>query len=279
MKTSIITIFILGLVLSWSFVFCQQTDLDKNKFSGSIKNIRVKSFTIPKHGVNIGKKTNISDKEIDYNIEGFKQKSSEYKSGELFTFTTHNYTIKNVLVSSEEFNADGSPYLTVTYKSNKDSTEIEAKYNRDVQKSYDNQRQSIEIEFESYYKKLFTRILYINDFKGYTLQEKYYTEDSTLAYKLMYKYDYKYNRVEIKYYNSSGHVSWRKKIKYNTDGNISEIKLFESNRMAMLSKFEYEFDQYRNWTKREETKKLYDNFFSDNLNDNTVITYREIIYY
>jgi len=279
MKTSIITILISSLILSYSFVLCQQTSLQNNNLSGNIKSVRETEYSIPKQGVNIGQKTIISDRKTTYNPDGYKQKSSIYKNGELFTYTNYNYNSKNIRISSQEFNANGSPYLTITYSSNSDSTEIEALYNRDVQKSYDDQRSSIDVEFDSYYKKLFTRVLSKSDYKGYILEEKYFTQDTIQSYKFMFKYDYKYNRVEVKYYNSSGKVSWRKKIKYDSEGNISEIKLFESNRMAMLSKFEYKFDENRNWTRREETKKLYDNFFSDNLNDNTVITTRDLVYY
>ncbi len=279
MKTIIITILMSGLVFSGSYLFCQQTDLDKDKLTGVVKTIRQTSYSIPIHGTNIGKKTITSDTKVLFNTEGNKQKTSEYKNGELFTFTNYNYNQANNIISSNEFNADGSPYLDVTYTSNDDGTEVYAVYNRKLQKAFDDKRNSIEIEFAKYYTKLFTSIYYKNDHKGYTLEEKYFTEDSSLSHKYMYKYDYKYNKVEIKYYNSSGNVSWRKKIKYDVDGNITEVKLFESNRIAMVSKFEYEFDQYKNWIKREETKKLYDNFFSINLDDNTVITTRVIKYY
>ncbi len=135
------------------------------------------------------------------------------------------------------------------------------------------------MEYDKYYQNLFTSIICKNDFKGYILEEKYITQNGTLSFKLLYNYDYKYNRVGIKYYNKSGHVSWRKKLKYDSLGNAMESKLYESNRLALVSKFEYEFDMNNNWIKRIETRKLYDNFFADNLNENSHTTIRKIEYY
>lgn len=279
MRKPITKIFITILFFSYSFAFSQQTDLKKNSLYGNIKSIRETTYSIPKHGANIGKKTITTDYKTNYNIEGNKQKTSEYKDGLLFSYTLYNYNQNNIITSSYEYNANNSLYLSISYKNKKKETETVAYYNRDLQKSYDDQRQSIDVEYEKYYNNLFTSILYKKDYKGYVLQELYFSQDSILLHKYLYKYDYKYNKVEIKYYNSSGNVSWRKKIKYDSKGNITEEKLFESNRIALVSKFTYEFDQYKNWIMREETRKLYDNFFSDNLNDNTVITNREIDYY
>jgi len=279
MKIPIIKVLIIVFLYSYSSAFCQQTDLENSNLSENIKSIRETTYSTPVHGANIGKKTITTDNYTIYTSEGYKQKTSEYKNGVLFAYTLYNYNQNNIKISSYEYNANNSLYLTIVYKSNEKGTEIKAYFNRELQKTYDDQRQSIEVEYETYYSKLFTSILYKMDFKGFILEEKYFSEDSVQLHKYMYKYDYKHNRVEVKYYNSSGNVSWRKKIKYDSDGNIAEIKLFESNRIAIISKFTYEFDPHKNWITREETRKLYDNFFSDNLNDNTVITKRKIEYY
>ncbi len=274
-KNVLITFFILSNLS----LLCQVSDTKKDNLSGNVSSIRTTSVSIPTHGVNIGKRNEIVNKIVNYDTSGFILKISNYKKGTLFSYSVYDYDINNRLKNIHEYNGDNSLYLTIMYTSNEDGTIIIANYDRSLQKMYDTERNVVDVEFAQYYKKLFTKVIYTNDFKGYTTKGSYFTADSILSYKYLYEYDYKYNKTSIKYYNSSGNLSWRKRIKYNTDGNAKEIKLFESNRLALTSKFEYKFDQNNNWIKRTETRKLHDNFFADGLNDNTVITTRDIIYY
>ncbi len=277
MKKQVCTYIFTLFLLSNSLVFGQQTDFTKDKLLGIINNIKEKSYSSP-NGTNNEQKHLISEIETTYNTDGYKVMYSVFKKGKLFAYTKYNYDTNNTLISTKEYNYDNSLYLDVQYTNNEDGKEIIASYDRIMQKTYDKQRLSVDVEYAKYYKNLFTTILYFNDFKGYIIEEKYITKDGNISQKFTYKYDYKHNKVEIKFYNSSGNVSWRKKLKYDSKGNMTESKLFKSNRIAMISKFEYEFDQIKNWTKRTEQRKLYDNFFSDELNNNTVVTTREIQY-
>ena len=171
-------------------------------------------------------------------------------------------TIKIVLlINSKEYNADGSLYIVVNYSHDEKGFITKAKYNRSLQKTYDDQRSSIEVEYYKYYNQLFGYIVYRNDYKGFVLYETYFTDDNTLAYKYSYGYNYKFYRVETKFYNNKGKLSWKEKMKYGLKDNKKESTLFKSNRKAQTTIYTYEFDSKNNWTKQIETRLLYDNFF------------------
>lgn len=279
MKKSIILLLLIGLLQSFSFIHFQKNDLEKSCLSGEIKSIRETSYSMSNNSESKGEENIISDNLTIYNPDGNKLKTSNYKNGALFSYIVYNYDQQGFITGSNEYNADGSMYLTISYSGDENGNITKAKYDRILQKTYDADRSSIDVEYDKYYQNLFTNISFENDFKGNILVEKYFSENGRQTFKILNKYDYKYNKVEVKYYNTSGNVSWRKKLKYDVEGNTNEVKLFESNRLALVSKFEYEFDQYDNWTNRIESRKLYDNFFADDLNDNTIISIRKIEYF
>ena len=279
MKKVIVKEILLVLLLCSSYAYGQQTDINDYIMLGDIKSYEETRYSTLAKSDNIETKTMIYQTKTLFNTEGNKQKTYIYKNEKLFSYIIYNLNHNNILISQYEYNPDSNLYLTITYVHDKNGFKTEALYNRVLQKSYDSQRLSLAVEFDKYYNNLFTRINYKNDFKGYVVEEKYLTEDSTLSFMYTYKHDYLNNKVEIKYYNSKGNESWRQKLKYNSAGKVVENKLYMGNRIAMISKYKYEYDQCKNWIKLIETRKLFDNFFSEDLSGNTIITDREIEYY
>lgn len=279
MKRFLLLVLLAILLSGFLTAQIQKTDVVHTDNYGKVKSVRETIYSRSNKPGYSGSDSITSDKFITFYPDGKKQKISIYKLGTLFSYTVYNYNEQNVKISCKEYNADNSLYLTITFTSNEDGLITKADYDRLSQKSYDDERYSIDVEYDKYYQNLFTNIIFKNDYKGNILEEKYITQNGALSFKILNNYDYKYNRVGIKYYNNSGNVSWRKKLKYDSKGNVIESKLFESNRLALVSKFEYEFDNNNNWIKRIETRILYDNFFADNLNNNTLTTIRKIEYY
>lgn len=259
-----------------NIAFGQTSDLKQNNLKDSIASIHEIISSTPVSSE--GSAEIISNNITYYNQKGFIEKVVSYRMDTVFSYCAYNYLNDSVLTRQEEYNYDNSIYLTInyTYSSNQSR---KADYDRSFQKSYDHQRKSIDIEYEEYYKRLYTYSITQYDHKGYITEEKYYSQNGNPRFTYKYKYDYKYNRVEVKFYNNSGKLSWRKKLKYNTDGFVEQATLFLSNRIARKSTFSYETDNNENWTKCIEKRVLYDNFFADNLDDNTVITSRKINYY
>ncbi len=252
---------------------------NKKSTAHQIKSIRKKIYSFPKKEKNFNNSYLIFDELLKFKKDDIINQSFLYKSDTIFSYTDFYYDTANLLTESREFNADNTIYLTIKFTHDKKGFTIRADYLRTNQKLYDSRRNPVEVEFEAYYKKLFTYVIYVNDFMGNVIEAKYFTADHTLLFKYTYQYDYKYHKTEIKYYNSKGSVSWRKKIKYNKRGLPSEYKLFMSNRPAMSAKITYTLNSYNDWTQRKETRKLYGNFFASDISDNTLITTRDIEYY
>lgn len=277
-KAISITLFIV-LYLSITSIFGQKTDLEKADLNGKVKSVRETVYSIPKSPKGNPVLEIIIDNIHHYNELGNKTKSYYHKGDTLFSYSICNYNDRNELSTINEYNSDGSNYLIINFASDDKGIIVSANYNRKSQKAYDDERKSIDIEYDKYYQQLFTRVIFKNDFKGYVIEATYLTANNKLAYRYTYKYDYKYHLVETKFYNNSGKVSWRKTMKYNSDGNLKASKYFESNRIAQTSTYDLESDQYSNWINCKESRVLHDNFFADGLNDNTIITVRKIEYY
>ena len=277
----ILSLIAVPLLVAFAVIFTslqtsQQKDTDAIK---QMKSKHTKIYTFPKGEKEYYQGHKIFDKLQKYNAKGLITQSFQYKSDTLFSYTNYYYDTSNLLIKSKEFNSDNTPYLTIKYTHDKNGFVTRADYLRNTQKQYDDHRNPVEVEFEKYYKNLFTYIIYINDFMGNVLEEKYYTSDKRLSFKYTFKYDFRYNKIETKFYNRKGSVSWRKKMKYNKEGFLTQYKLYMNNRPALLSKFKYQLDSNKNWIKRVETRKLYNNFFAYDIKDNTIVTENEIEYY
>ena len=118
MKKPFLTVLLTGLLLSFSYSFCQQTDIDKLHLSGNISDVRETTYSVLKGQENNGNENIISDTYTVFNDVGNKLKTSAYKDGKLFTYIIYSYDQKGVITESNEYNADQSLYLTITYACN-----------------------------------------------------------------------------------------------------------------------------------------------------------------
>jgi len=268
------------ILISCSFtMYNTGNQLEKMKNVAVIKSIHQTIFSIPKDKKIYNDEHLIFDQISHFNKVGLVTQTFQYKSDTLFSYTNYYYDTNNVLISSKEYNSNNSPYLIIHFTHDKKGFITRADYIRSIQKLFDDHRNPVEVEFEKYYQKLYTYIIYLNDFMGNVVEAQYYTADHKLSYKYTYRYDFRYNQTEIKYYNNKGSVSWRKKLKYNKERHLVQYKLYMNNRQALLSKLNYQFDQHNNWVNRTETRQHYDNFFAYDVSDNTFITVRKIDYY
>lgn len=279
MQKEIFITLVLVLFLGVNNVSCQINDLIRDDLKGKVLSMRETIYQLPDDQNNFGNGNTTSDIVYYYDQSGNRSKTVQYKNGKVFSYTNYVYDNDTVLTEINEYNPDGSLYLAISVECDNNKSITQAKYNRDFQKSYDDNRKSIDVEYDVYYQNLFTKVVYQNDFKGYVTSAIHLTEDSSLAYSYYYRYDYKYNLTEIKYYNNSGKLSWRETRKYNNDSTLKKTNYYESNRIALSSVYEHEFDNINNWVKRVETRTLHDNFFSDGLTDDQFITVRKITYY
>jgi len=279
MQRAIFISLIIFLCQGVTLLHGQRNDLDRDDLKGSVLSVRETVYSIPKTAGDSNSGDVISDIIHYYNDSGNRVKTAVYKKDKLFSYSIYSYNKDDIPVSIIEYNPDGSDYLTIDFICDEKGFITNASYNRDQQKSFDDERKSIDVEYDVYYQNLFTKVEHEYDYKGYELEAVHLTSNDKLAFKFYYSYDYKYNLIETKYYNNSGTLSWRKKMKYDTDGMLVRCRYYESNRIALTSVYDHEIDQSNNWVKRIETRSLHDNFFSEGLNDNTIITFRNIEYY
>ena len=204
---------------------------------------------------------------------------SRFKNHKLFSKINYFYSAEGNIDHTIESNPDGSDYLKVNYFYDEEGHLTHKIYDRSNQKSYNANREKLEVEYDDYYNRLFTKVIYKCDYKGFKLEEKFLNNKDELTRKLTYKYDYKYNLVELKIYNAKGQVEKRIKYRYNNNNDVLESKTYISNRLALTSSFDYVYDQNKNWTSRTEKRKLQENLFTANIDKSDILTQRIITYY
>ena len=87
------------------------------------------------------------------------------------------------------------------------------------------------------------------------------------------------NRLESAYFHGNGRLSWLTKCKYDRYNNLIESRVYKSNRIAVLSRYNYRFDATGNWVVRNENRKVYVNILTAGLERANTVTERIIEYY
>ncbi|NOU48740.1 MAG: hypothetical protein HOO86_17000 [Bacteroidales bacterium] len=201
------------------------------------------------------------------------------KKGIQFSRLVFEYDSLDVPIRATDYNNDGSIYLSIQYKFDENGFINEEIYNREAQKSYGDERKSIDIEYFKYYQGLFTRMIIKNDFMGRVLEQTYLKENGDLSFKYSYEYDYLGNCTSTKYFNDKGSLSWQTKYQYDALGRRKVKKLFKNNYMVQTTKYSYEIDENKNWVSRTAKTKVINNIYNQLLHDETEITRRTILYY
>lgn len=159
MKKSILLLLIIVLFQSFSFTNYQKNDLKKSGLIGEVKSVRETTYSVSNKLENKGEENIISDNLTTYGQDGNKLKISNYKDGGLFSYVNNTYDQQGFITESNEYNSDGSLYLTISFFGDDKGIVTKALYNRVLQKSYDDNRSSIDVEYEKYYQNLFTSTL------------------------------------------------------------------------------------------------------------------------
>ena len=215
----------------------------------------------------------------EFDFEERLLKISVFKNGNLFSTLSYLYDSLNGASNATDFNADGSIYMRIDYRFDENGFVNEEIYHRNTQKTFDNDRQTIEVEFFKYYNNLFTRILIKNDFMGRVIDQTFLKENDEISFKYSHEYDYKGNLMSTKYFNENGSLSWQTKFQYDSHNRLKTKKLFKNNYLAQTTNYTYEVDENENWIFRKGTTKVVNNIFGQLLKDKTEITSRSITYF
>lgn len=206
-------------------------------------------------------------------------KISVFRNGAIYSTLTYFYDSINVPKNAIDRNTDGSIYLSIEYRIDENGFVNEEIYNRDAQKSFDNERKTIEVEFFKYYNNLFTKLVIKNDFTGRVLEQTFIKYNGELSFKYRHEYDYKGNCTTTKYFNANGSLSWQTKFQYDNHNRLKIKKLFKNNYLAQTTNYTYEMDGNENWIERKGTAKVVNNIFGQLLQNKTEITLRTINYF
>lgn len=256
-----------------------ENQLSKLGLKGNVRliNEKVKKTIINEDGTL--KKTIDSETITEFDFKGNFVQLSAFRNGKLISYINYDYNENDCPIRATDYNADGSIYLVINYIYGDDGFIKEQIYDRSAQKTYDSNRESIDIEYFTYYQGLFTKVVFENDFMGRVQVKSFYTDKGDFSYKYTYEYDYLGNCTVLKYYNSAGSVSWQSKYQYDRNGRVKVKKLFKNNYLAQTTKYIYEIDDSENWINRTETSKVVKNIFGQLLNDEIIETTRIISYF
>ena len=257
----------------------KMTDLERLGVKGIVRSILETKYTIFDEGGDKIQDKIILSKQTIYNPDGYEAEIITYQNGEIASFSHYIFDAEGKQTELKEHKPDGTLRHSVSYKYDDKGLRTEAVFQWVEQQFYDNNRQKTEHVFEIFERNMYSRVVYLNDYRGLPLEEDYFRDDGTLSYRYVSKYNVFGNKTAMTYINSTGRTSWVSKHKYDRYQNLTEGKVFKSNRTAVSSKFSYKFDLYGNWISRYEKREVVDNVLTTHIERGDYLTEREIEYY
>jgi hypothetical protein len=279
LKKVIYTIITLGLFVGFSMPVFELNDLDKDHLKGKVKSVTEIKYALLEEGGNAGKDKILFHKYTSFDNYGYETETILYIDGEIFLKSEYLFGADGKQREMNETNPDGTPNLNVTYKYDDKRFRTEAIYNWADDRKIGEISEHTDYYYEIIQNDIFTRVLYTNEYRGYCTEENYLKADSSLSFKIAAKYDFRGNKLESGYYHGNGRLSWMTKYKYDRYDNLIESRVYKSNRIAVLSKYKYQFDGMGNWVVRKEDREVSVNILTEGLERANTITERTITYY
>lgn len=254
-------------------------DIVKAGLSGKVRSVLETRYTLQGSIKEARKDKLISKKYTTYNPEGYETGSTIYNNGQVYLTSKYIPDAEGKPIEMQEYNADGTLNLDVTYNYDDKGFKTEALYNWSVNHNIGEICENSDYYFEIIQNDLFTKVLYKNEYRGYCVQEDFLKANGDLSFRLSSKYDIHGNKLESAYFHGNERLSWITKYKYDRYNNLIESKVFKSNRIAVLSKYKYQFDEPGNWITRAEERDVSVNIFTAGLEQANILTERIIEYY
>ena len=246
----IITTFLISCVQNGELktVSKNNNDWSKSNLLGEVKSFRetkflaVNNFSIVEDGE---KKPHLFNKEILFNLDGFKIETNEYMpDGTLASRTMYLYQ-NNKLKEYNSYDSQGSPFKIGKYEYNKAGK---------IEKLIDNTSDGR----HNWTKK------FNYDKNGNLSEVDQFKNEEIIDTKEVYLYDENKKMIESDFYKSDKLVT-KNNHKYDEDGNLIELNYGEKNTYS----YKYSYDFKGNWVK----KIVYEN------NEPSGIMFREIEYF
>jgi len=255
------------------------TDREKYRLKGNVKSLLEIRYTTGDGDDSASAGKILYQKYTAFDPEGYETESIMYRDGKPFLNSKYIFGQDNRQVEMNEYHADGSLNVNVRYTYDQKGFRTRADYtwaeNRAVGEFYGN----TEYYFEILTNDIYDKVIFKNEYRGYCTEEYFLKPDSTLSFKFISKYDFRGNKLETGYYHGNGRLSWMTKNKYDRYDNLIESRVFKSNRIAVQTLYQYQFDSVGNWIVRKEDREVHVNILTAGLERGDMITERTIEYY
>lgn len=277
-KIIVFSLLIYGLV-SFMSPIPDINDLERYRLKGNVKSVMETKYSLPGEELNATQEKIVYQKNTMFDPDGYETETILFNQGKEYLISKYLSGPEGKQLEMSEYNPDGTLNLLITYNYDDKGNKIEAIYHWGEDHKIGEICENTDYYFEIIQNEIFTRILYTNEYRGYCTEEEYVKSDNSLSFKFIYKYDIHGNRLESGYYHGNGRLSWMKKYKYDRYNNLIESRLFKSNRIAVFSTYEYQFDEAGNWISRKEKREVHVNILTAGLDRNDMLTERIIEYY
>ncbi len=254
-------------------------DLEKYRLKGKVKSVMEIKYALAGSDANKKDREVIYHKLIRFDPNGYEQESILYKNEQEFLIKKYLSGSDGIPFEMNEYLPDGSLNLNVKFTTDNKGNQAEALYSWSENRLIGEICEQTDYYFEILQNEIFTKVTYNYEYRGYCTEQNFFNSDSALSFKLTAKYDFRGNRLESAYFKGNELLSWITKYKYDRYDNMIESSVFKSNRIAVYSKYKYQFDMAGNWISREEKREVTVNIFTAGINPSDMFTERTIEYY
>jgi hypothetical protein len=269
----------LGLFIGLTVPVYELNDLEKYRLKGSVKSVMEIRYSLAEESDSALKDKIIFQKYSLFDINGYEYETTLFNNGNEYLTSRYFFGADGKQVEMNEYNPDGTLNLHVTYKYDDKGCRSEATYNWSTNRKIGEIAEHTDYYYEIIQNDIFNTVIYKNEYRGYCIEENYLKADSSLSFKFVSKYDFRGNKLESGYYHGNGRLSWMSKYKYDRYDNMIESRVYKSNRIAVLSRYKYQFDAAGNWIIRNEDRQVHVNILTEGLERANTVTERIIEYY
>jgi len=268
-----------GLFIGFIIPDNKLNDLEKYRLKGSVKSVMEIKYPLAEEADSVLKDIAIFLKYTLFDINGYETETILFKYGDEYLTSKYLFGADGKQAEMNEYNPDGTLNLNVMYKYDDKGFRSEAIYNWSESRKIGEIADNTDYYYEIIPNDIFTKVIYKNEYRGYCIEENYLKADSSLSFKLVAKYDFRGNKLESGYFHGNGRLSWMTKYKYDRYDNLIESRVYKSNRIAVISKYKYQFDAVGNWVIRNEDREVHVNILTAGLDRANTVTERKIVYY
>ena len=254
-------------------------DLVKYRLKGKVKIVKETRYVLSGNDKDAGKERLVYQKDIYFDENGYETENILYEGGKAYLASKYLFGPSGKQSELNEYKSDGTLNLNVVYGYDEKGYRTEALYhwadNYDIGEICEN----TDYYHEIIQNDIFSKVIFQNEYRGFCVREDYLKFNGDLSFRLTSRYDFRGNKTESAYFHGNERLSWITKNKYDRYDNLVESRVYKSNRIAVFSTYEYQFDDNGNWISRRGKRQVHVNILTAGLEKADMLTERTIEYY